>query len=219
MKVADKGMTVADEYKQELTRIHRSFGQYRRYIDNAPTFEELTGYQKPKRITKGSIRRLLKFEKIARAAGEHALSTKKKEADYVIENFKDMVESGYLHVVKTADFESSGFYSLLSVSGAERHVGVIYDALEAAIDKQGKIKVADGLKRFVAKKGKIIEHYAYAVIDTGDGGFNTNERWNHYSTSGSLGRQKFEDFTRDLIHAMGAPESYIDKILTEAGIK
>lgn len=207
---------IKNNFYRELVRIHRSYGQYRRFFEGAPSFEELTGYKVPKRITEASIRHLIKVEKQWRGKWEKAYRDAKKEGELVILGFQRMILAGVAHV--HPDWKHSGFWSRMMEESTARLAAAVDDMLDTAIKQHGVMKVAEGLKRFIAKQGPKIEHYAYAIIDTETGGFNTNEQWNKASPKGIEGRNRFVDFSKELCEACGVPEFY-HKLLTEAGVR
>ena len=250
-------MTIRQEYNREIARIHRSFGQFKKYLQPDMTFEKFTGYEAPSRITRGSIRRLREVERKARAELEYGariaqgkteevkIGRKLKDSDIwkkpksidavfppvtppggpepedyqiAVDNFLYLVDSGYYHVLGWADWKSTGYWSTIATQAANRLNDALHGMIDRAIQINGIERVGKGLMDFIARHGKEIEHYAYAVIDTSGGGFNTNRKWNRSDAGGSVGREKFISFTRELCEAVGLA-GYADIILTEAGIK
>lgn len=235
-------MSAKARYEAELKRIHREYGQFRRYIDGAPTFEELTGYRRPKKITEGSIKRLREIARKGRGKWEQARRQRPdakpitppryrkpaikipksrqpvEEARMIIANFLEQFDNGTNVVLSTGDYQATAFWTNVAQRGAINLNEAVHQLIERAIERNGVQAVAKGLKEFTEKYGDKIERYAYSIIDTETGGFNTNLNWHTYTPEGSVGRERFKKFTKALCDAVGMP-AHDQVILAAVGRK
>lgn len=249
-KRVSKQSRLEAEYKRELTRAHRSWGQRRRQFgENDPlrkaSFEEATGYIAPQKITAGSIARLKQFEATATILGEqqqirnveyrtllekaraqwrpytflstgevfdsitdYEVVTAPTEED--IEELRNLYEDS-LALNNLIDMLDAGFDMVsssnrLAKAGARQLNDTLHWIIVEAIRKNGFSDIIDGIKSFVSSQGRMVERFAMSVIDTGNGGFNTNSRWFRKDKYGNAGRQRFLQFAEELCNALGVPE-------------
>lgn len=238
--------SVKARYEAELRRIHREYGQFRRYIEGAPTFEELTGYRRPKKITEGSIKRLREIARKGRGKWEKARRRrpdappitpprKRKPTigigdkfsprigdtqtdEMIIKNFLEQFDKGTNFVLDTGDYQATAYWTRVAQRGATNLNTAIHELIARAIDRNGVHAVAEGLMKFTKEYGDKLERYAYSVIDTETGGFNTNINWHTSSPEGSVGRERFKEYTKALCDAVGMP-AHDQVILAAVGRK
>lgn len=199
-----KNLTALEnEYNRMLQRAHRQWGQYKRaFATSDPrrtmTFEEATGYTRPQKITKGSIRRLEKTVGEARLLYE--------EQAYIL---PETIERVGLALQRGFDMISG---NALAEYGGEmlrlvwkRMVDGALELAETIHSPNERAQWVDELEKFYALNERTLERFAYAVIDTGSGGFNTNTRWFRKDVAGNTGRQRFIKFAEDFCNVMRQP--------------
>ncbi len=211
---------LAVEFYKMLKTAHRIYGQYKRIAGfqsfyGVSSFEELTGYEVPKRITRGSIRRLEEYVEEMRKKKEHFEYVMNKggweEALFVSwDVFKDSYEEARSNSLKTelGDYAKSGMDRLFD---AVKEFGYRY-AIEKWRSEFRKMKNAKkrlekeaeykhSIESFLVNRGEELKRLAYSVVDTKTGGFNTNTKWWKRTSSGAAGRSKFRKFIDDMFKA------------------
>ena len=216
---------LAIEFFKVLKTAHRIYGQYKRIAGfesfyGVGSFEELTGYEAPQKITRGSIRRLKDYINEMRKKKEHYEYASEKGWEEALtaswEEFKESNQAAQLNCdtsTWSGSFAQDGLDSLYTSMwqfGYRYAMDKWRTNFKRIKNKNDRIEAGQKYKKsiesFLAKFGEELKRLAYSVIDTKKGGFNTNARWFVMDSEGAAGRAKFRNFIDQLFEAWWVPE-------------
>lgn len=239
-------MSIVSEYAELLKTAHRIYGQYKRtagfesYYSNIfkrgiNSFESLTDYRRPKRVTRGSISNLKKYiHEMERLYDLYVLKKDRIEKDQEWKNalwgLYNTIEERNQQAQAACDTAANAWTAAFAEKGLQREINAIYDCFEYAervnqkrfdalykVDKKQWADMIDkyieSIINFVRKEGRRIERFAYAVVDTKRGGFNTNK--NGTRKTGAffkpgphqrVGQDRFMEFCKKLCEALWIPQ-------------
>ena len=219
------GVSIFEDFTSLLKTAHRIYGQYKRIegfesFYNVSSFESLVGYKIPKRVTRGSIRRLEKSINKMRALKERYEYREIAEERRLQISWRDALRASYDQFKESnqgamdqIDYTSK-FTASYAEAGLTRLAMAIKElAYDHAVEKWAKnfknisdikdrIKkmkeYIDSIHSFISKYGEKMKRFAYAVIDTKSGGFNTNRKFWKFDGQGAVGRSRFNAFVDQL---------------------
>ncbi len=239
-------MSIVSEYEELLKTAHRIYGQYKRmagfeaYYSNIfkrgiKSFESLTNYKRPKRITRGSVSNLKKhMHEMERLHDLYDIRKERIQKDQEWKNalwgLYNTIEEKNQQAQAACDTARNAWVAAFAEKGLEREINAIYDCFEYAqktnqrkfdallkIDKDQWVKTIDeyieSIENFMRKNGRRIERFAYAVIDTKSGGFNTNKNGTRKQGAffkpgpqQQVGQDRFLEFCKKLCEALWIPQ-------------
>lgn len=147
---AEKKIRLAGEFGEEYTKLKRIYGGYKKYgIGYIADFEDF--FQKPKRVTEGTIRRMRETENKIRATGEQA--KREYDSDIIITNLKVAMD-GY--IAGTNEW---------TIECMEKSAKIVNQIIDDAVDKHGIYYVAQTIKNFAGNIYDEIRRLIRAIYD------------------------------------------------------